>query len=52
MEDEMIGQVACVGKKRNAYTYLVGNLQERNHLEDLGTDGRMTLTFKKRASHI
>jgi hypothetical protein len=34
-----------VGKKRNAYKYLVGYLKERNHLEDLGVDGRMTLKW-------
>ena len=38
--------MACVGEKRNAYKYLVGNLKERNHLEDLGVDGRMTLKWK------
>jgi hypothetical protein len=32
-----------VGKKRNVYKYLVGKLKERNHFEDLGVDGRMTL---------
>jgi uncharacterized sporulation protein YeaH/YhbH (DUF444 family) len=32
-----------VGKKRNAYKHLVGKLKERNHFEDLGVDGRMTL---------
>ena len=32
-----------MGKKRNAYKYLAGKLKERNHLEDLGVDGRMTL---------
>jgi len=31
-EDEMSGQVAYVGRKRNAYEYLVGNLKEINHL--------------------
>jgi hypothetical protein len=50
----MIGKVACVGKKRKAYMYLVGNLQERNHLEDLDTDGRMTLkrTINKQDARV
>jgi hypothetical protein len=53
-EDEMSGQVACVGKKRNAYKYLVGNLKERNHLEDLVVDGRMTLkrTLNKQDARV
>jgi len=34
-----------MGKNRNAYKYLVGNFKERNHLEDLGVDGRMTLKW-------
>jgi hypothetical protein len=41
----MSRQVACVGKKKNAYKVLVRNLKERNHLEDLGVDGRMALKW-------
>jgi hypothetical protein len=41
----MSRQVACVGKKKNAYKFLVQNLKERNHLEDLGVDGSMTLKY-------
>ena len=50
----MSGQVACVGKKRNAYKYLVGNLKERNHLEDIGVDGRITLkrTLNKQDARV
>jgi hypothetical protein len=34
---------ACLGENRNAYRVLVGNLKERDHLKDLGIDGRVTL---------
>jgi hypothetical protein len=38
-----------MGDRRGAYRVLVGNLRERGHLEDLGTDGRiiLKLIFKK-----
>jgi hypothetical protein len=32
-----------MGEMRNAYTILVGNLKKRDHLEDLGVDGKMIL---------
>jgi hypothetical protein len=43
------GHVACMGDRRGAYRVLVGDLRERDHLEDLGIDGRIILTwiFKK-----
>jgi hypothetical protein len=31
--------VARVGEKRNGYRVLVGNLEERDHLEDLHIEG-------------
>jgi hypothetical protein len=32
-----------MGKIRNAYNILVGNLKGRNHSEDLGVDGNIIL---------
>jgi hypothetical protein len=43
--------VARRGEKRGACRFLVGDLRERDHLEDLGIDGRLIiikLVFKKR----
>jgi hypothetical protein len=37
--------VALRGKKKNAYRALVGNLKEREHLEDLRVDGRIILKW-------
>ena len=37
------GHVARMGKRRGAYRVLVGNLKERDHLEDRGVDGRLIL---------
>ena len=39
--DEMGGACVCVGEKRNGYMVWWGNLKERDHLEDLGLDGRI-----------
>jgi hypothetical protein len=38
-----------MGEKRGTYRVLLGHLRERDHLEDLGLDRRMTLKciFKK-----
>jgi hypothetical protein len=33
--------VPCMGEKRNAYMVSWGNLMERDHLEDLGTDRKI-----------
>ena len=35
--------MACVGTRSGAYRVLWGNLSERDHPEDLGTDGRIIL---------
>jgi len=34
-----------LGDRRGAYRVLVGNLSERDHLEDIGVDGRIILKF-------
>ena len=34
-----------MGDWRGAYKVLVGGLSERDHLEDLGVDGRLILKF-------
>jgi hypothetical protein len=41
--------VERVGEGKGAYRVLVGRLEGRNNLEDLGVDGRIILTwiFKK-----
>jgi hypothetical protein len=37
------GHSARRGKRRNAYTIFVGKFKGIDHLEDLDTDGRITL---------
>ena len=37
-------RVARTGDRRGVYTNLVGKPEERDHLEDLDTDGRIILT--------
>ena len=34
-----------MGERRDVYRILVGNLRERDHLEDPGIDGRIILKF-------
>ena len=43
------GHVACMGDRRGAYGVWWGDLKERDHLEDVGIDGRLILRwiFKK-----
>jgi len=40
-----VGHIACIGETRSAYRILVGKPEERDHLEDLGVDGRITLEW-------
>jgi hypothetical protein len=35
--------VACLREKRGAYRILVGKPEERDHLEDLGIEGKIML---------
>jgi len=39
------GHVGGMGERRGVYRVLVGNLRERNHLEDPGLDGRIVLRW-------
>jgi len=45
----MNGYVARIEERRGVYRLLVGNLRERDHLEDPGIDGRIILrwTYRK-----
>jgi hypothetical protein len=36
-----VGQVACMGDSKAAHRVLVENLRARDHLEDLGADGKI-----------
>jgi hypothetical protein len=40
--------VACIVERRDEYRILVGNLRERDHLEDPGIDGRIILRWNFR----
>ena len=40
-----MGHVAGMGERRGAYRVLVGNLRERDHLEDPGAGGRIILKW-------
>jgi hypothetical protein len=39
MKQEMVGQVAHTGKRRDVYKVLVEKSERRNHFEDLGMGG-------------
>jgi hypothetical protein len=39
------GHVACMGEKRGVYKVLVGNLRDRDYLEEQGVDGRIILKW-------
>ena len=39
------GHVACIGEWRGVYMVLVGNLRERDHLEDPGIERRIILRW-------
>jgi len=41
----LAGHVADLGEMRGVYRVLRGNLKERDHLEDPGLDGRITLRW-------
>jgi hypothetical protein len=43
MEEDIrwTGNVARLGKMRNAYNILVGKPEKRNHVEGLGTEGML-----------
>jgi len=41
----LAGHVAQVGDRRGAHRVLVRRAQGKNHLEDLGVDGRIILTW-------
>jgi hypothetical protein len=40
-----VGYVVCTGERRGAYRVLVGELRERDHLEDLGIDRKIILRW-------
>jgi len=40
-----MGYLACIGGMRNAYNFWPGNLKRRQHVEDLGIDGRIILEW-------
>jgi hypothetical protein len=42
------GDAACMGRKRNAYRFFARKPEERDHLEYLGTDGRIVLKCIKK----
>jgi hypothetical protein len=44
-KNEVDGACGARGDRRGAYRILVGNLKERNHLEDRGLDGRIILKW-------
>jgi len=40
-----VGHVAQMGDRSGAYRVLVGDLRDRDHLEDLGIGGRIILKW-------
>jgi hypothetical protein len=40
-----MGHEMCMRQKRSANRFMVGNLKEGNHLEELGIDRRIILTW-------
>ena len=36
-----VRHVPCMGEKRNAHTISLGNLMEKDHLDDLGIDRKI-----------
>jgi hypothetical protein len=40
-----VGNVACIGKMRNAYSILFRSPKGRDHLEDLGVDAEIILEW-------
>jgi hypothetical protein len=42
---EMGGALSRMGERRGVYRVVVGNLRERDHLEDPGLDGRTVLKW-------
>jgi hypothetical protein len=49
---EWLGHVAYMRKEKVNTEFWWGNLTERNHLEELGLDEKVILTFRHRASYI
>jgi hypothetical protein len=41
----MVGACSVYGERRGVYRSLVGNLKERGHLGNPGTDGRIILRW-------
>jgi hypothetical protein len=40
-----VGRVACMGEMRNVYKFWLENMNGRDHLEDVGVDGKILLEF-------
>jgi hypothetical protein len=40
-----VENVACMEEVRNAYKIVAGKLRARNHLKDLGVDGKIILEW-------
>jgi hypothetical protein len=44
-KNERAGHVASMGEMKNTYHILVGKPEGKNHLEDLGVDGKIILEW-------